>query len=270
MNTRATRKPVAKKPTRATQARRPRATIDPRIRERRVAVVRAQGRRRLRWLLAAVVLGILGAATWLLTNSALLDVDRVRVTPTEHVRAAEVRSASGVNQGDPILFVDLGAVAERIQRLPWVDEAHVNRRLSGELDIRVTERSPAAWARRGADQVALVDERGRVLADATEPPAELPELGAVVTLPPPGGRIEPHAAAGVIGKLPAELRNRVARVVASGGAVTLALRDGPEVRFGSSDQVPAKARAVLAVLGTIMGPPPAYVDVRVPTAPVTG
>jgi len=270
VTTRTTRQTAAKKPARATQARRPRASIDPRIRERRVAVARAQGRRRLRWLAAVVVLGILGAAAWLLTHSSLLDVDHVRVAPTEHVSAAEVRFASGVNQGDPILFVDLDAVAERIERLPWVDEADVNRRLSGELDIRVTERIPAAWARRAADQVALVDGRGRVLADATEAPAELPELGDVVTLPPPGGRIDPSAGAGVVGKLPAELRNRVARVVADGGAVTLALRDGPEVRFGSPDRVTAKARAVVAVLGTITGPLPAYVDVRVPTAPVTG
>jgi cell division protein FtsQ len=259
VSTRATRRPAAKKKsTRATQARRPRASIDPRIRERRVAVVRAQGRRRLRWVVAIVVLGILG------------DVDHVRITPTQHVSAAQVRLVSGVKQGDPILFVDLGAVAERVERLPWVDKAHVGRRLTGEVDIRVTERSPAAWARRTADQVALVDARGRVLADAPEAPAELPDLGAVATLPPPGGRIDPHAAVGVIGKLPAELRMRVARVVADGGAVTLALRDGPEVRFGSPDQVPAKARAALAVLGTITGPPPAYVDVRVPTAPVTG
>ncbi len=50
----------------------------------------------------------------------------------------------------------------------------------------------------------------------------------------------------------------------------LALRDGPEVRLGPPDNVPAKTRAALAVLGTITGPPPAYVDVRVPTAPVTG
>jgi cell division protein FtsQ len=270
VTTRATRQPAAKKPARETHARRPRASIDPRIRERRVAVVRAQGRRRLRLLLALLMLGIVGAAAWLLTHSALLDVDRVRVTPTQHVSAAEVRFASGVHRGDPILFVDLGAVGERIERLPWVDEASVNRRLSGELDIRVTERSPAAWARRAEGPVALVDERGRVLADATEAPAELPELGAVVALPPAGGRVEPHAAAVVIGKLPVELRNRVARVVADAGAVTLALRDGPELRFGSPDQVPAKARAVLAVLGTITGAPPAYVDVRVPSAPVTG
>ena len=270
MTTRAPRQVAAKKPARAAQARRPRASIDPRIRERRVAVARAQGRRRLRWVIAVVMLGILGAAAWLLTHSALLDVDRVRVTPTQHVSAAEVRFASGVSRGDAILFVDLGAVAGRIERLPWVDEAHVNRRLTGDLDIRVTERIPAAWARRAPDQVALLDGRGRVLADAADAPADLPELGSGAKLPPPGGRIHPRAAAVVIGKLPAELRSRVARVVADAGAVTLALRDGPELRFGAPDQVPAKARAVLAVLGTITGPPPAYVDVRVPSAPVTG
>jgi hypothetical protein len=50
----------------------------------------------------------------------------------------------------------------------------------------------------------------------------------------------------------------------------LALRDGPEVRLGPPDHVPAKARAAVAVLATITGARPAYVDVRVPTAPVTG
>jgi cell division protein FtsQ len=270
VTTRVKRQSAARQPTRKTPARRPRAPVDPRIRERRVAIVRAQGRRRLRWLIAIVALGILTTAGWLLTHSTLLDVDRVRVTGTQRVTADAVRRASGVHRGDPILFVDLGAVERRIERLPWVDEASAERVLWGDLSIRVIERSPVAWARRAPDLVALVDGRGRVLADATDAPAELAELGGLTTVPPVGGEVAPRAAAGVVQKLPAALRSRVARVVVGGGAVTLALRDGPEVRLGSPDQVPAKARAALAVLGTFTGGPPAYVDVRVPNAPVTG
>jgi cell division protein FtsQ len=264
------RQSPARWPARKTPVRRPQASIDPRIRDRRVAVTRAQGRRRLHALVALLVLAILGAVAWLVTHSALLDVDRVRVTATQHVTAADVRHASGVRLGEPLLFLDLGAVERRIERLPWVDQARADRRLSGEVDLHVTERAPAAWARRTADVVALVDAHGRVLADAPEPPGELAELSGLAKIPPPGGQITPRAAAQALEKLPDELHGRVTRVGASGEGVVLALRDGPEVRLGPPDHVPDKTRAALAVLGTITGPPPAYVDVRVPTAPVTG
>jgi cell division protein FtsQ len=240
------------------------------MRERRVAVVRAQGRRRLRLLVAIVVLGLLGAAGWLVTHSTLLDVDRVRVAGTQRVAAGDVRRVSGVHPGDPILFIDTGAVARRVERLPWVDEAHVERRLAGDLEIRVTERTPVLWVRRAPDSVALIDGRGRVLADAPEVSGELPELTGLATLPAPGQDVVPRGAAAVVAELPAELRSRVTSVVANGGTVTLELRDGPEVRLGPPDRVAAKARAALAVLGTISGAPPAYVDVRVLSAPVTG
>jgi cell division protein FtsQ len=251
-------------------AKRPRASVDPRIRERRVAVVRAQGRRRLRWLIAIAVFGILVAVGWLVIHSPLLDVDDVRVTGTQLVAPADVRRASGVRTGDALLFVDTGAAERRVEQLPWVDEASVERRLSGELVVKVTERRPAVWARKAPDTVALIDGRGRVLADVPDAPPDLPELSGLAMLPPVGQDIAPRAAVGVLGQLPSELAARVTRVTTDGGAVTLALRDGPELRLGPPTRVPAKARAALAVLGTITGGPPAYVDVRVPSAPVTG
>lgn len=235
-----------------------------------MAVARAQGRRRLRWLVAIVAFGVLVAAGWLTTQSTLLDVDHVRVAGTQHVPAGDVRRASGVRPGDAILFVDTEGAKRRVEQLPWVDEARVERHLPGELEIQVTERAPALWARRSPDSVALVDKRGRVLADTPDPPAELPELGGLATVPPVGQDVDPPAAAGIVEHLPAELRGRVAAVVAGQGAVKLVLRDGPEVRLGPPDQIPAKARAAAAVLGTLTGAPPAYVDVRVPSAPVAG
>jgi cell division protein FtsQ len=242
--------------------------IDPRIRERRVAVLRVQGRRRLRWLIGLFVVGVLAAVAWLVTHSALLDVERVRVVGTQHATAAEVRRAAGVERGDPLVFLDTGAIEHKVEQVAWVDRASVERSISGELAIHVTERRPGAWARRAPDRVALVDTRGRVLTDAPEPPAELLEIAGLAAVPAAGSPLEP--AAGVLRKLPPELGLRTARIVVAEGTVALALREGTEVRLGAPDRVAAKARAALAVLGTITGAPPAYVDVRVPNAPVTG
>jgi hypothetical protein len=63
---------------------------------------------------------------------------------------------------------------------------------------------------------------------------------------------------------------RTVRVVVQGDAVTLVLQDGPQVRLGSPDHVAVKARSALAVLRATGSAPPSYVDVRVPSAPVTG
>jgi cell division protein FtsQ len=256
--------------TRAPARRQPAPkAIDPRIRERRVAVLRAQGRRRLRWLIGLFVVGVLAAVAWLVTHSALLDVEHVRVIGTQHATAAEVRLAAGVDRGDAMLFVDTGAIEHDVERVAWVDRARVERSLSGELAIHVTERRPAAWARRAPDRVALVDTRGRVLSDAPQPPAELPEVAGLSAVPPAGRQIVP-AAGGVLEKLPSELRVLTTRIAVQEGAVAVALHEGTEVRLGSPDRVAAKARAALAVLGATTGAPPRYIDVRVPSAPVTG
>jgi cell division protein FtsQ len=235
-----------------------------------VAVARAEGRRRLRWLVAIVALAVLVATAWLVTQSTMLDVDRVGVAGSQRVPAGDVRRVSGVRPGDAILFVDTAASKRRVEQLPWVDEAEVARHLPGELEIRVTERTPVVWSRRTPETVAIIDKRGRVLADTPDPPAELPELSGLANVPSIGQDIDARAAAGVVERLPADLRGRVAAVVTEGEAVKLLLRDGPEVRLGPPDHVETKARAAVAVLGTVAGAPPAYVDVRVPSAPVAG
>ena len=76
--------------------------IDPRIRERRIEVRRQAGRRRLRMLL--VVSSVLSAAglVFLTVTSPLLDVDRIRITGTQHVTVEQVRAASGVRDNRSI------------------------------------------------------------------------------------------------------------------------------------------------------------------------
>lgn len=258
--------PRAPRPPRSS----PRVRIDPRIRERRIEVARTKGRRRLRVLTVVTGAAVLGAGGWLVLHSALLDVDRVVVTGAVHASAPEIRDAAGVDRGDPLVLVDLGAVERRVERLPWVDEARVDRHLPGELAIQVTERTPVAWASRSEAEIALVDDRGRVVVNATEVPSGLPELTGLAALPPPGGRVRPAIAQRALPALPVELRAQVTRVGVVGADLVLGLRDGPEVRLGSADRLGDKGRAALAVLQTLDPPYPAYLDVRVPEAPVTG
>ena len=240
-----TQAPARRKPAKKQGAAKTKP-IDPRIRDRRIEVLRTQGRRRLRWTIGLIVFGAVVALAWLVTHSSLLEVGRIRVTGAQQAAPAEVQRAAGV-RGDPILFVD-----------------------TGEVDIHGTERRPAAWVRRAPDRVAMVDVHGRVLADAPAPPPGLPEITGLRAVPRAGRDIAPNAAARVLEKLPPALGLRTTRITVDGDAVTLGVKDGPEVRLGSPRDVAAKARAALAVLAATAGAPPRYIDVRVPAAPVAG
>jgi len=246
------------------------AGVDPRMRARRVAVIREQGRRRLRVLLVVVGAVAIGGSAWLAVTSPFLDVDRVVIRGTAQVPAAQVRAAADVRTGDALLLLDVGELERRIEAVPAVREAHVRRDLPDELRITVVERVPAGWARRDPAHVAVVDGTGRVIADAAAPPAGLPEVVGLTRLPELGGRIAPAAATRLLEQLPTELRNRVGSVVVMGGVAALLLIDGVEVRLGPAVDVATKGRTAQAVLTTLGDAPISYIDVRVPGAPVTG
>jgi cell division protein FtsQ len=245
----------------------PTPRIDPRIRARRVQVTREAGRRRLRRILIALALVAVAAAALGIVVSPLVDVDRVAVVGGGD-RAAEIRAAAAVHAGAPLLLVDTGAVEDRVEGLSWIADARVSRDLPGTLRIVVRLRPPVAFAARPDGRVAVVDPSGTVVALGSAAPGGLPALVTTSPPPGPGRRIAPRAAAQVAAGV-GPLAGRVARVSVDHAQAALLLTDGTEVRLGGLDHVQEKARAADAVLAALPGPV-AYVDVRVPSAPVTG
>lgn len=252
--------------TRAAPRRR---AIDPRVRERRVAVLRARGRRRLRALLVLVGFGIVLVAGWLVVESPLLDVDQVLVAGANRTDADDLRRAAGIDRGSPIVFVDTDGTRSRLEALPWVAGASVVRSWPDEVRITVTEREPTSFARAPNGVTLLLDASGRVLARGEPVPAGLPELIGLTGFPGAGEWITPRRAARVVTQLPEALRSRLAAVVIGGDQATLRLLDGPEIRLGPMIEIEAKAAAAIAVLGAL-DRPVAYIDVRVPSAPAAG
>ncbi|MEX2254745.1 MAG: FtsQ-type POTRA domain-containing protein [Acidimicrobiia bacterium] len=231
-------------------------------------MTRAAGRRRLRRLLVVVVLlaaaGVVAGIVW----SPFLDVDKVTIVGAGE-RGAEVRAAVAVDRGSPLLLVDTDAAEERIEALAWVGDAEVSRELPGTLAVAVAAPPPVAVAGPPDGQVALVDATGIVVGVVRTAPGGLAAL--VTSTPPPeaGDRIRPAAAAEVAGAI-GPLAGRVARVSVDDGRAALLLVDGVEVRLGNLDRLAEKARAADAVLGAPGVAGIAYVDVSVPSAPVTG
>ena len=251
--------------------------IDPRIRARRVEVIREQGRRRLRILLVSVIVLCVAGLGWLVVQSPLLDVDHVTVTGAQQVAAADVQAAARVRHGTALLTLDRGAITRRVEAVPWVAHASVTKHLPGTVRITVTERRPAAWARaqRGpapGPDVALVDASGRILAIVDAVPTNLPELVGLGPLPRPGTQVH-RTLLDVRAQLPSDLAPFVTAIATSPGGVVLRLAPGAavaEIRLGPPDALTAKTDAALALMRALDGRRVRYIDVSVPQAPATG
>lgn len=102
-----------------------------------------------------------------------LRVDDVLVEGRSHTRPADLLFALQVERGDPILGVDLVAARDRVETLPWVSEATVERRLPGLLKLRIVERKPIAlWQNQG--EFILVDAAGTAIPDDLDGVDDLP------------------------------------------------------------------------------------------------
>src|SRR5579875_1422742 len=141
-----------------------RQPIDPRFRRRWVEARRAEGRRRLRALLAGLsVAALAGLATGLL-YSPLLRVRDVVVVGDVHTPRAAVLAAAGLSVPGRVPMLDAGSASEvrAVEALPWVARASFTKRWPWTVVVSVHERRPVAVVADGAGQ-ALVDGSGRVL-----------------------------------------------------------------------------------------------------------
>ena len=216
-------------------------------------------------VLTAFVLALVGAAL-----SPLLDIEQIQVVGAgSAAHEAEIRRASGLEVGDPIVTFLPGSTAGKVDDLPWVETAHVKRELPNIVRITVTERVPVAWVKAGSRAV-VVDPTGRVLWRADAPPSGLPELVGVADIGKPGGLVRPVVLSATAAALGPDLASRTASVQLDDGTVTVQVGGGPQLRFGSPTQVATKARVANAVLAALGGNPMSYIDVTVPAAPVSG
>ncbi|TCS62198.1 cell division protein FtsQ/DivIB [Varunaivibrio sulfuroxidans] len=91
-----------------------------------------------------------------------LTVKDILVVGRRMTARGDLLNAVRLSRGAPILAFDFKAARERIEQLPWVKTASVERMLPNTVVIRVHERTPMAlWQNDG--QFALIDEDGEVI-----------------------------------------------------------------------------------------------------------
>lgn len=198
-----------------------------------------------RWVVAAALAAALvGAGVWLVWFSSALALERVTVAGTGYLSADDVTRAAELPSGEPLIRVDLGATESRIEALAAVRSATVTRSWPHEIRIEVVERRAVAVVRI-AGEVRGMDADGVIFRSYPRLPSDLPLILTGVT-----ADIEARRGAAVVASaLPADLAAEVDHLeVASVDAISLQLRDGRTVVWGSAEQSELKARVLAGLL----------------------
>jgi len=247
-----------------------RGRMDPRISARRTTVMREHGRRRLR----VVVIGLAATAclvgAWFLLHTPLFSARSITVFGNVHETAAQVEAQAALADHPPLLDVDAGAAATRIEQLPWVRTAAVHVSWPDGVQITVTEETPRFVVSAPGGGWDSLSSDGRVLGASAARPPGLPLL--TVPQPPgaPGSHLSSNDAAGleVAATLPPSFGAQVTGVtVEPAGWVQLTMTTPIVVDLGSASQLSAKYEDVSSILAGATLHNGDVIDVSIPKAP---
>jgi cell division protein FtsQ len=122
------------------------------------------------WTIAGAAVAAAGAssARFLLYSPQMMLIkpDQIEVSGNRIVARGDIQRLFMADRGRSIVRIPLDKRRTQIQELPWVEDASVQRILPNRLRVFITERTPIAFFRNGAELV-LVDAHG-VLLDRPE------------------------------------------------------------------------------------------------------
>jgi cell division protein FtsQ len=265
-------KPAARNqaPSRAAASRRPAARRRTKPRRARPE----QRRRQLLWakvaLLGAVAMSV-GYFGWFRDSSLVavrhVSIDGLSGGAANPAAAALTRAAEGMTTLD----FDESRLEAAAAPFPEIAAVSAHPSFPHGLDIDVMERPPVVVARAAGEAVPVAADGTILRQGAAHRRGGLPSIA--VDRIPSGARLHgaPRAEALIIGAAPRPLRREIDGVADIGSSgVTVRMRGGIELRFGSANAAVAKWAAAAAVLADRRLTAARYVDVRVPGRPAIG
>lgn len=89
-------------------------------------------------------------------------VDEILLEGRTYESSTQISRALGIERGAPLLSVDLESARNRLEQLPWIRVASIEREFPGTIRVRIVERRPLAlWQRK--NELVLVDDEGTVI-----------------------------------------------------------------------------------------------------------
>lgn len=241
-------------------------TQDPRFTARITEIEVDRLRRRSFVLLAVLATIAVVAIGSIVVRAAIFDVDQVNVQGANRETVDTILDAAAIRNGIAIWSVDVGAAEARVEELPWIADARVDRRWPDEIVISVREYTATAFVRAADGTVALFGPDGRVLEYEATPPPGIIEIVGAREVPAVGEIFFPPGVGALMVEIPDALRDRVASIDVSEG-VTLRLAPSGQVRLCDATDLARKGAVALALLEQDAAAQ--SIDVCVPTSPTT-
>ena len=222
-------------------------------------------------ILAGVVVAacaLIGGWFWL-RDASVVQVRDVFVTGLTSAEEPQIRDALKNAALDmTTLHVREDQLLAAVAQYPSIAGISTDANFPHKLSIEVRERAPVAAIDSGGGKVAASGD-GRVLRGMKS--AGLPVLK--VKSAPAGERVTDRRTLGaldVAGGAPPELRPRIERMWSGERGLTLDLRNGPDLVFGSGSDAHRKWLAAVRVLADPSSAGATYLDLRVPERVAAG
>lgn len=104
--------------------------------------------------------------TWVSSTSGLA-IESVRITGQTETSEIAVLNRLELQPEASLAFFDLAAARERVETLPWVENATLRKIYPGTLKIMIDERKPyVLWQR--DQELSIIDETGRIISNSAE------------------------------------------------------------------------------------------------------
>ena len=216
----------------------------------------------------AVVLILLAvAATW-----PGFYPGEIAVSGNHRVTRGEILATAAVAPNVSIWFQNIGAVASRIEAIPYIETVYVHRAMPASMRIVVVERVPFAVLRSGAS-AAVVDRSLRVLEPAIgADPLPVLDVEPGLNLSPGEYVRTRHAIELRDCYVAIAARQIVARELGFDrfGGLVVTMRGGLRLLLGADNDLGRKLTLAEAILSQVVGPQRrvAAIDLRAPAAPV--
>ena len=201
--------------------------IEPRLRDRRMAVKRAAGRKRIKWALIATVVVAVVVGGLAVLGSSLFAVEDVEVEGAVYTDERALAAVVDDLEGTPVLRVDTDAAERELEAIPWVESARVTTDFPDRVKIEIRERTPAVAYQGADDRYRVLDAEGRVLDVLDGQPVEYLQLTSAEQPSLAAGQFAPRgfaAAASLVQAMTPQMARRAESVAVApdGGDLRLA------------------------------------------------
>lgn len=119
-------------------------------------------KRRTKWMLVVFVL-LVGLLIFLLTNSPFFQIEHVEISGNEKQSKEDIVSRAELSSQPNIFTTRSTKLKKRIETLPYVREATIEKKLPRTLLIQIIERIPRGYVKYDAGAYLYIDEEGMVL-----------------------------------------------------------------------------------------------------------